>query len=474
MKATTIWRSLVTMMTVLALVLVVACGDNNGHDDHDHHDHDHHQHENDHDHDHGDGEKWYCPMHPEVTDDEPGRCPICGMDLVTDEDDDHAHHGHDHHHQDDNHDHDHDHENGDELWTCPMHPQVERDEPGRCPICGMDLVQRDAHDLDHDQVHVPAGIQQTINVRTTSADRGRLMRHVETVGRVSYDESRLKHIHPRVEGWIQALDVKAEGDRVEAGQRLFTLYSPELVNAQEEFLQALRRGETEVINAARSRLRALDVQSSVIDTIERSREVKQYLPWYAPHDAYVTALGVRYGMYVSPGLEIMELADLSSVWVIADVFESQASWVEVGQHAMIGLPFSPGEQAHSDISHVYPVLDERTRSLRVRLPVDNGNRHLRPGMWTAVSIHAAPSDEGVIIPLEALIRTGRANRVVIREDGEHFRVREVTPGMVSGDRVMIRDGIEAGDEVVVSGHFLIDSEASIRGGHARIEDHANH
>ncbi len=355
-----------------------------------------------------------------------------------------------------------------------MHPQVERDEAGRCPICGMDLVPRDDHDMDPDQVMVPEGIQQAMNIRTQAAETGRLMRHIETVGRVSYDESRLQHIHPRVEGWIQALDVTAEGDRVEAGQRLFTLYSPELVNAQEEFLQALRRGDSEVINAARARLRALDVQSSVIDTIDQSREVKQYIPWYAPHDGYVTALGVRHGMYVSPGLEIMELADLSSVWVIADVFESQADWVEVGQHAMIGLPFSPGEQAHSDISHIYPVLDERTRSLRARLPVDNGDKNLRPGMWTAVSIHASPSEEGVVIPLEALIRTGRANRVVIREDESHFRVREVTPGMVSGDRVVILYGIEDGDEVVVSGHFLIDSEASIRGGHGRVEDHSHH
>ncbi|MEA5446918.1 efflux RND transporter periplasmic adaptor subunit, partial [Gammaproteobacteria bacterium AB-CW1] len=317
-------------------------------------------------------------------------------------------------------------------------------------------------------------IQQAMNVRTTEAVRERLMRHIETVGRVEYDPAKLKHLHPRTEGWVEALDVAAEGDRVESGQRLFTIYSPELVNAQEELLQALRRGESRLIEAARDRLRALGIQDAVISNIEAEREVKQSVPWYAPEDAYVTQLGIREGMYVSPGLEMMELVDLSNVWVIADIFESQADWVEVGQHAMIGLPYSPGDQAHADISHIYPVLDEQTRSLRVRLPVENGNGKLRPGMWTAVSIHADPSEEGVVIPLEALIRTGRGNRVVIREDESHFRVREVMPGMVSGDQVMIREGVDAGDEVVVSGHFLIDSEASIRGGHGRVEDHSDH
>jgi len=444
--------ALVGLMLVLSLTLAACDSDHN------------------HDHDHGDNEAWVCPMHPEETSDEPGSCDICGMDLVEkDELDEHADHDHDN-----GNDHDHDHDQVDGTYTCPMHPQIERDEAGTCPICGMDLVKRDAQDIDHDQVHVPEGIQQIMNVRTTEAGYGRLMRHIETVGRVEYDQERLKHLHPRTEGWIESLNVAAEGDRVEAGQKLFSLYSPELVNAQEEFLQALRRGEPRVIDASRGRLQALGVQPAVIATIEESGEVKQSLPWYAPDDTYVTQLGVREGMYVSPGVEMLELADLSSVWVIADVFESQADWVAVGQHAMIGLPYSPGDQAHADISHIYPVLDDTTRSLRVRLPVDNGEGTLRPGMWTSVSIHAEPSEEAVTIPLEALIRTGRASRVVIREDEDHFRVREVTAGMVSGDQVIIRDGIDKGDEVVVSGHFLIDSEASIRGGHGRVEDHSHH
>ena len=459
MKFSSVIKSLIA---VSLLGLLMACG--NG-EDHDHHaGHDSHEHgEESHAHDHGEA-LYYCPMHPEVTDDEPGSCPICGMDLVqSDDDGGHEHHDHDHHH-----------EGADGLWTCPMHPQIERDEPGSCPICGMNLVQRDSHDLDDDQVHVPQAVQQAMNVRTTKAERSRLLRKIETVGRVSYDESRLKHIHPRVEGWIEELDVDSEGAFVESGQRLFTLYSPELVNAQEEFLQALRRGEGDMIRAARGRLEALGVQHTVISIIENKREVLQYVPWYAHGSAYVTTLNVRHGMYVEPGDEIMALADLTRVWVLANVFESQAGWVEVGQNVTVGVPHAPGEPLHATVSHIYPVLDERTRTLQLRVPVTNSNRRLRPGMWASLSIHAQPSEYAVIIPQEAVIRTGRSARVVIREDDTHFRVREVTAGMASGNRVVILDGIDEGDEVVLSGQFLIDSEASIRAGHGRVEDHSQH
>ncbi|MCP1727555.1 Cu(I)/Ag(I) efflux system membrane fusion protein [Natronospira proteinivora] len=469
MNALTLIRRL---MAISLLGLLMACGNGEDHHDHaEHESHDHGEEVHDHDHDHGD-DAYYCPMHPEVTDDEPGSCPICGMDLVSDDDEDNG----DHDHHDHDHDHDHEHEdgNGDGVWTCPMHPQIEEDEPGRCPICGMDLVQREGHDMEVDQVHVPAGMQQAMNIRTTTAEHGRLMRRIETVGRVEYDQSRLHHIHPRVEGWIHELDVDAEGDHVSQGDRLFTLYSPELINAQEELLQALRRGEGRVVEAARDRLRALDVNEEVIERLERERRVIQFVPWYAHQDAYVTQLGVRHGMYVEPGSEIMELADLSQLWVIADVFENQADWISQGQHAQIGLPYAPGRQLESEISHIYPTLDPVTRSVRVRLPVENVDTGLRPGMWNAVTIHAEPSEEAVIIPREAVIWTGRGNRVVIREDENHFRVREITPGMVSGDQIVILDGIEAGDEVVLSGHFLIDSEASIQGGHGRVEDHSDH
>lgn len=426
-------------------------------------------------------EAWTCPMHPDVLEDEPGSCPVCGMDLVAAEEMDGHDHGHDH-----DHDHDHDHSdsgaNGEGGYTCPMHPQVHRDEPGSCPICGMDLVAveegHEHQDPDHSgdmegmDVHVPSGVQQAMNIRTTTAGRDRLHRHVETFGRVRFDESGLRHYHPRADGWIEELEVDAVGDHVAEGERLYTLYSPDLVNAQEEYLQAVRRGNPQVIEAAEQRLAALDIQEPVIEEIRDSGEVIRFLPWYAEKDAEVTALGVREGMYVEPGTEILELADLETVWVEAQIHGGQSDWIGTGQHAEIGLAYRPGTREHAEITHLYPELDTVTRNLRARIAVDNPDTRFRPGMWTSVTIHAGDSDEHVFIPLEALIRTGRSARVVLREHDEHFVVREVQPGEVHGERVAILDGVEEGDVVVTSGHFLIDSEASLRGGHGRMEhDH---
>jgi Cu(I)/Ag(I) efflux system membrane fusion protein len=378
---------------------------------------------------------------------------------------DNEHHHHEHHAQEhDGHDH-----GADVIWTCPMHPQIERNEAGTCPICGMRLVQRDHEEHEPGVVHVPTGIQQTMNIRTAEVQRDRLWRRIDTVGRVDYDESGLSHVHPRVEGWINALHVSAAGDYVESGELLFTLYSSDLINAQEELLQALRSGDPRMIRASRERLRALDVQPEVIEQIERRREVKTHVPWRARQDAYVTALGVRQGMYVAPGTEIMALADLSRVWLIADVFERQSSWLERGQPVEIGLPNAPGERREGEIEYIYPELDATTRSVRVRVPFDNQGQRLKPGMWASVTIYAGAREDLVIMPREALIRTGQAARVVLVDDEAHFRVREVVAGMESGDWVEIREGLEPGDKVVVSGQFLIDSEASLRAGHGRLE-----
>jgi membrane fusion protein, copper/silver efflux system len=197
--------------------------------------------------------------------------------------------------------------------------------------------------------------------------------------------------------------------------------------------------------------------------------VKTHVPWRARQDAYVTALGVRQGMYVAPGTEIMALADLSRVWLIADVFERQSSWLERGQPVEIGLPNAPGERREGEIEYIYPELDATTRSVRVRVPFDNQGQRLKPGMWASVTIYAGAREDLVIMPREALIRTGQAARVVLVDDEAHFRVREVVAGMESGDWVEIREGLEPGDKVVVSGQFLIDSEASLRAGHGRLE-----
>lgn len=352
-------------------------------------------------------------------------------------------------------------------WTCPMHPQISRDGPGQCPICGMDLVERERSGEDAAIIAVPGRIQQSMNLRTAEVQRGRLWRRIDTVGRVQVDETGLAHLHPRVQGWIGELDVNAMGEPVEAGQRLFTLYSRELVNAQEEFLQALRSGGAEMTRAARQRLAALDVQPRAIERIERDRQVIEYLPWYASQDGYVQSLNIRPGMFVAPGSDMLVIAS-NRVWVLADVFAAQMAWIESGQPVEITREARPGETLEAEIDFVYPELDETTRTARVRIAIDEAQAGIRPGEWATVTIYAGPEDDLLFVPTEALIRTGTATRVVLRAGEERFEVREVRAGMESGQYTEILDGVSEGEEVVTSGQFLIDSEANLRAGHDRL------
>ena len=410
---------------------------------------------------------WYDPMHPQQRFDEPGPSPFMDMELVpryAEEAEsgpaldlsefDAA---------------------GSEFWTCPMHPQIREDGPGRCPICSMNLVRRGNGEPGEppEHIRVAPGVQQLMNLRTAEVRLSRLWRRIDTVGAVGYDQSRLHHIHSRVEGWIQEMDIAAAGDPVSAGQRLFTLYSPALVQAQEELLQALRRGEPGLINSARQRLAALGVQPAFMEDLEsRGRSVTN-VPWHAMRDGVVTQLNARHGMFTPPDLMILETADLSRVWVTAEVFDRNADWLAMGQPAQVRLSYRPGETLEGEIAYIYPQLDPVTRAVRVRVVLDNPGLSIRPGMWADVRILAGPVEDQIIIPREALIRTGHSERVVLREDDARFRVREVVAGMESGDYVAIREGLEPGETVVTSGQFLIDSEASLRAGHRRLEAHAH-
>lgn len=339
----------------------------------------------------------------------------------------------------------------------------------------MNLVERAIAGGDGEvTVRISGPVRQAMNIRTAPVEHGRLWRRIDTVGRLQVDESTVRHLHPRVEGWIGESSVHAVGDPVEAGQRLFALYSPELVNAQDEFLRARHSGNAEMIRATRQRLAVLDVQPAVIERIERAGEPLLYLPWYARHDAYVTELNIRHGMHVTPGMEMLVMADPKTVWLIADVFAGQVDWLAPGQPVEFELPTRPGQRLQGEVAFIYPELDTTTRTARVRIVLNNDNRTLRPGDWAKVTIFGGPRDHLLYIPTEALIRTGQSTRVVIRDDDEHFSVREVHAGMESGRYTEIRHGLSEGEEVVTSGQFLIDSEASIRAGHQRLGGHHDH
>ena len=349
------------------------------------------------------------------------------------------------------------------YWVAPMDANYRRDKAGKSPM-GMELVPvyADEAGTDGSSIRIAPEVVQNLGVRTAVAERSRLWRAIDTVGYVDFDESKVSHIHLRTEGWIENLTVESEGERVTKGQRLFNLYSPDLVNAQEEFVQALNAGNNGLIRASRSRLDALGIPASQVRKLEKERKSSQTIPVYAPQDGVVSTLQVREGMFIKPSTRIMSLADLSSVWLLAEIFERQANWVETGQSTEVSLPYLPGRTWEGRVEYIYPSLDPKTRTLKVRLRFDNPGEELKPNMYANVKIFGGPQHDAIVIPVEALIRTGREERVVIALGDGRFESRTVTAGIESGDWVAIIEGVQPGDRVVSSGQFLIDSEASLK------------
>ena len=366
------------------------------------------------------------------------------------------------------------------YWVAPMDPNYRRDEPGKSPM-GMDLVPVYADEVDNQPgvVKIDPTIVNNLGVRTATAERSVLMRRIETVGYITYDEDTVQHVHTRVDGWIEKLNTKATGDPVKKGQLLFELYSPTLVNAQEEFLTATRSGNQTLLKASRDRLDALGVSRSEIARLEKERTVKQRVRVFAESDGVIAHLGVREGIYITPATEVMSVARLDRVWVIAEVFERQSSWVQPGQRAVVELDYLPGKTLEGTVDYVYPELDPKTRTLKVRLRFDNTGELLRPNMFSRVVIEAEGFGSVVNVPRSAIIRGGSMNRVVVALGDGRYRAQPVRLGIESGDRVAIRSGLKAGETIVVSGQFLIDSESNIESALSRMndgteEDHSAH
>lgn len=356
------------------------------------------------------------------------------------------------------------------YWVAPMDANFRRDEPGKSPM-GMDLVPvyADVVDAMPGVVAIDATMVNNLGVRTSLAERGSLSRRIETVGYIGYDEDTLQHVHTRVEGWIERLATKATGDPVEKGQLLFELYSPTLVNAQQEYLAAMASNNSVLRDASRDRLIALGVTSSEVQRLQTDKKARQRVRVYAESDGVIAHLGVREGIFVTPSTEVMSVAQLDKVWVLAEVFERQAAWVRPGQRASVALDYQPGDALSGVVDYVYPELDPKTRTLKVRLRFENESRALRPNMFAQVVIHGDAIDNIVHVPRAAIIRGGTSNRIVVALGEGRFRSQTVSLGIESGDRVEIRSGLEAGDRIVTSAQFLIDSESSIDSALQRLE-----
>lgn len=350
------------------------------------------------------------------------------------------------------------------YWVAPMDPNYKREGPGKSPM-GMDLIPVYEERVSDGEagpgtITISPNVVNNLGVRTAKVKHQSLHTEIVTVGYVKYDEDKLFHIHPRVSGWVDKLYVKAAGDPVRKGEPLYDLYSPELVSAQDEFLLAINRANERLTQAAEDRLGALQIPKSFINKLKKTRRIEQTITFYAPQDGVVDNLNIREGFYVQPGTTMLSVGSLSQVWVEAEVFERQASLVNTNDPVTMTLDYLPGRTWKGKVDYIYPTLDSDTRTVRIRLRFNNPNRALKPNMFAQVTIYTDSAEQLLVIPREALIRTGHQDRVVLALGEGQFKSIEVKVGRLDTSSAEILEGLQEDDSVVTSAQFLIDSESS--------------
>lgn len=354
------------------------------------------------------------------------------------------------------------------YWYDPMRPEVHFDKPGKSPFMDMQLVPKYADDSGESAIEIDPRTVQNLGMRTAPVVSGALGGGIEVVGLVEVDERNIHAIEARAPGWVERLDVRAVGDVVRRGQRVAGIYSPELLAAQSELLIARSSGEAALTDAARERLGLLGMPRSQIAEVLESARPQRQVSITAPSNGIVTELNVREGQQVGGSEPLMRIADLSKVWVTVAVPEAQAHSVRVGGRGEVRLRALPGRVFEGRLDYVYPRLESDTRTVRARIVLDNADLALKPGMYADVVLLGEEERSALLVPIEAVIRTGTRSVVIVAEDAGRFRPAHVTLGAERGDRIEILSGLEAGERVVVSGQFLIDSEASLRGAFNRI------
>ncbi|BDG05977.1 efflux RND transporter periplasmic adaptor subunit [Anaeromyxobacter oryzae] len=432
-------------------------------------------------------ERFHCPMHPSIVTTHRGECPICGMDLVpvggaaartaapapaaTPDAGHPAAAG--------------------PLYTCPMHPAfVTADAKARCPDCGMKLVPKEPATAAGEGVPGLAEVEltvdriQLIGMKTAAARREPLASSLRTVGFVTPTENGLVSVNTRFSGWVESLGVSETGVLVQKGTVLATVYSPEMLNAQQVFLNAIKWSErrapppppggaaapaqsatsqpvTDLERDARQRLELLGVSAEDIELIAQSGQVLRAINVRAPVRGHVARRSVLRGVYVQPGTELFQITDLSTVWVLADVYESELGRVKVGQRATLALAAWPGERFEGRVTFIYPAVSTGSRTLQARVEIRNPQLKLRPGMYGDVVLETG-GGEAVVVPRDAVVDTGDVQYVFVDRGQGRFAPRKVRPGAAAEGKVAILEGLAEGERVVTTANFLLDSESRLR------------
>ena len=356
-------------------------------------------------------------------------------------------------------------------WTCSMHPSVHASGPGKCPICGMELIPVHKGDAEQAVVTIDEARRQLIGVRTGKVVEGPLRRSFRAVGQVTYDESRLADVNLKVQGWITKLFVNQTGQRVGKGQPLFSLYSPELYNAEQDFILASKGASasgsmagvaphTDLLRAARQRLHLLGLSDAQIASIESSGAPMESITIMSPANGFVIEKNVVEGASVDPGMRLFRIAALDRVWVEADVYEGDLGHVRAGQTAAVTLDYAPGRVYDAKVAYVYPYLDPKNRTGRVRVELANKGLDLRPGMYASVELAADPRPT-LMVPAAAVVYTGPRRLVFVDLGQGRLKPQEIRVGIEADGMYEVLEGLHAGDAVATSGVFLIAAEARI-------------
>jgi multidrug efflux pump subunit AcrA (membrane-fusion protein) len=396
------------------------------------------------------------------------------------------------------------------LYTCSMHPQVVQDHPGDCPICGMKLVpvrkqpsspaattrsdsnrkvkyykstmmigeisqtpRKDSMGMEMVPVYEseeetnaitvdPATVQK-MGVRTAVVTKGPLRRVIRTVGVVDYNETALADVTTKFRGWIEKLYVDSTGKQVRKGEPLFDIYSPELYSAQNEYVLALGQGAGGLKASARQKLKLFDVSDDQIAELEKTRQPQRTLRVNAPIDGIVVEKMAVQGQMVEAGMKLYRLADLSLVWVQSQIYEQDLALLKLGQAAEVSLSYLPDRKFSGRVTYIYPTVDEKTRTARVRMEFHNPGLFLKPGMFATVELNAEIEPSALLVPDSAVLRSGEKNTVFVSLDDGHFEPREVTLGpRAENNTYEVLSGLKEGERVVTSGQFMLDSESQLR------------
>ena len=331
-------------------------------------------------------------------------------------------------------------------------------------------------DMPAGTVTIDPVIEQNIGVRTAIAERKTLSRTIRSLGRIAFNEERVTRLHPKVDGWVEKLFIDKTGERVKKDTMLLSIYSPQLMATEEEYLLALnnvetlkespfrdiREGAVSLKRSARERLELFDVPAHQIAELERTRKVMKNLHIHSPFDGIVMKIGAREGQRITPQTELYMIADLSKVWAIVDLYEDDMPWVREGDMADMQVAGIPGRTFSGKVTYIYPYLEAKTRTVKIRLEFDNPDFELKPEMFANVTVKASRQVDAVVVPSESIVRTGAREQVFIKHGSGKFQPRTVTVGISADGETQIIKGVKAGEEVVTSSQFLIDSESKLR------------